>query len=87
MRSSRENLSTIGICEYDRNYEELKLRNSIFNTLPLRVFCRKLFPQLSYMHNIIIPVSGMHCRSCELVLEKSIKKVENVHSIHANEKK
>ena len=29
----------------------------------------------------------MHCRSCELILEKSLKKIENIHSIHANEKK
>lgn len=39
------------------------------------------------MKKIIIPVSGMHCRSCELILEKSISKVDHVNSINASEKK
>lgn len=39
------------------------------------------------MKKITIPVSGMHCRSCELILEKSIKKLENIEKVEANEKK
>ncbi len=39
------------------------------------------------MKKITVPVSGMHCRSCELVLEKSIKKLQNVEKVEANEKK
>ena len=39
------------------------------------------------MKKIIIPVSGMHCRSCELILEKSIKKLKNIEKVEANEKK
>ncbi len=39
------------------------------------------------MKKITLPISGMHCRSCELILEMSIKTVKNVTSIHASEKK
>jgi copper chaperone CopZ len=39
------------------------------------------------MKKITIPVAGMHCRSCEVLLEKSIKKIKNVESVEANERK
>ena len=39
------------------------------------------------MKKITIPIAGMHCRSCELILEKTIKTIENVASITASEKK
>lgn len=34
-----------------------------------------------------IPVFGMHCRSCELILEKSVKEVSKVGSVKANFRK
>jgi len=39
------------------------------------------------MEKIIIPVSGMHCTSCEILLEKSIKKLPNIEKVKASEKK
>ncbi|EKE26359.1 MAG: heavy metal-binding protein [uncultured bacterium (gcode 4)] len=39
------------------------------------------------MKKINIDVSGMHCNSCEIILEKSIKKVQNVTKVNANQRK
>ncbi|EKE29223.1 MAG: Heavy metal transport/detoxification protein [uncultured bacterium (gcode 4)] len=39
------------------------------------------------MKKINIDVTGMHCRSCEMLLEKSLKKAKNVTHVNANEKK
>jgi sulfite exporter TauE/SafE/copper chaperone CopZ len=39
------------------------------------------------MKKITLPISGMHCRSCELILEKSIKNVKNVSTVEASERK
>lgn len=38
------------------------------------------------MKKITIPVSGMHCASCEVLLEKSIGKIKNVSRVEASEK-
>lgn len=37
------------------------------------------------MKTLTIDVAGMHCKSCELLLEKSLQKVENVEKVHANQ--
>lgn len=37
-------------------------------------------------NSIKIQTSGMHCRSCELMLEKAIKKLPNVEKVTANQK-
>uniref|UniRef100_A0A7C4M2D2 HMA domain-containing protein n=1 Tax=candidate division CPR3 bacterium TaxID=2268181 RepID=A0A7C4M2D2_UNCC3 len=34
-----------------------------------------------------IPIRGMHCRSCELLIEGAIKKLSGVDSVHVNSKK
>lgn len=39
------------------------------------------------MKKLTIDVSGMHCKSCELLLERSIKSVENVQKVHADQHK
>lgn len=39
------------------------------------------------MQRITIPVQWMHCRSCELTLEKSISKLHNVKKVNANQSK
>ncbi len=38
------------------------------------------------MKKITIPVSGMHCASCEVLLEKSIGKIKHVTRVEADEK-
>lgn len=38
------------------------------------------------MKKIKLDISGMHCKSCELILEKSLKNVKNVSGVNANEK-
>lgn len=37
--------------------------------------------------SIRIPISGMHCRSCELLIEEEIRKVEGVTKVLVNQKK
>lgn len=37
------------------------------------------------MKKITIDVAGMHCKSCELLLEHSIQDVENVGKVHASQ--
>lgn len=37
------------------------------------------------MKQIILPVSGMHCRACEMLLEKAIGKVPNVAHVIADQ--
>lgn len=39
------------------------------------------------MKKLTIDVAGMHCKSCELLLERSIRGVENVEKVHANQSK
>ena len=39
------------------------------------------------MKKLTIDVTGMHCKSCELLLERSIQGVENVEKVHASEHK
>lgn len=39
------------------------------------------------MKKLTIDVTGMHCKSCELLLERSIRDVENVEKVSANERK
>jgi copper chaperone CopZ len=38
------------------------------------------------MNKLNIQTSGMHCRSCELMLEKAIKKLPNIEKVSANQK-
>lgn len=37
------------------------------------------------MKKIAIDVTGMHCKSCELLLERSIQDMENVQKVRANQ--
>lgn len=37
------------------------------------------------MKKLTIDVTGMHCKSCELLLERSLGGVENVEKVHASE--
>lgn len=37
------------------------------------------------MKKLSIDVSGMHCKSCELLLERSIKNMEHVEKVHASQ--
>lgn len=39
------------------------------------------------MKKLTIDVVGMHCKSCELLLERSIQDVENVGKVHADQSK
>ncbi len=39
------------------------------------------------MKKLTIDVTGMHCKSCELLLERSIKSVENVEKVDADQLK
>ena len=34
--------------------------------------------------NLKIPIKGMHCRSCEILLEEQLKEVQNVYDVKAN---
>jgi uncharacterized protein len=38
-------------------------------------------------NKITIPIRGMHCRSCEILIEKSLKNISGVHKAEANYKK
>jgi len=38
-------------------------------------------------HTVTINIKGMHCRSCEIILEKNIGKVPGVRGVHTNYKK
>ena len=35
----------------------------------------------------IVQIKGMHCRSCEILIEEEILKVEGVHRVNVSEKK
>jgi copper chaperone CopZ len=37
------------------------------------------------MKKLTLEVAGMHCKSCELLLERSIKNIENVEKVKANQ--
>lgn len=37
------------------------------------------------MKKLTIDVAGMHCKSCELLLERSIKDVDSVEKVHASQ--
>lgn len=37
------------------------------------------------MNKLTIDVAGMHCKSCELLLEKSLRKVDGVEKVHASQ--
>ncbi|MDD5198072.1 MAG: sulfite exporter TauE/SafE family protein [Candidatus Gracilibacteria bacterium] len=39
------------------------------------------------MKKLTIDVAGMHCKSCELLLEKSIRSVDHVEKVHASQSK
>lgn len=39
------------------------------------------------MKKLTIDVTGMHCKSCELLLERSIRDVNNVDKVNADEHK
>lgn len=39
------------------------------------------------MKKIIIPIKGMHCKSCELLIEENLSKIPNVHKADAIYKK
>ncbi|MFH0969183.1 MAG: sulfite exporter TauE/SafE family protein [Patescibacteria group bacterium] len=39
------------------------------------------------MRKIIIPIKGMHCKSCELLIEENVSKIPNVHKADAIYKK
>lgn len=39
------------------------------------------------MKKLTIDVAGMHCKSCEMLLERSIQDVENVEKVHASQSK
>jgi sulfite exporter TauE/SafE/copper chaperone CopZ len=38
------------------------------------------------MNKIIVPINGMHCRSCELLLEENLKNIPGVKKVEANYK-
>src|SRR3989344_1409081 len=38
------------------------------------------------MNKIIVPIKGMHCRSCEILIENNLKKISGVHRVEANHK-
>jgi sulfite exporter TauE/SafE/plastocyanin domain-containing protein/copper chaperone CopZ len=35
----------------------------------------------------IVPIKGMHCRSCEILIEEELLKVEGIHKVNVSEKK
>lgn len=39
------------------------------------------------MKKLTIDVAGMHCKSCELLLERSIQNMKNVEKVHADQNK
>jgi uncharacterized protein len=39
------------------------------------------------LQKIILDIKGMHCRSCEIILEKNISKIEGVKRVKTNSKK
>lgn len=39
------------------------------------------------MHNkIVLPIKGMHCRSCELLIEEKLKEVDKIQKVEVNHK-
>src|SRR3989344_9176672 len=38
------------------------------------------------MKKITIPIRGMHCKSCEILIEGNLKKISGVHNVDANYK-
>lgn len=38
------------------------------------------------MKKITIPIQGMHCKSCEILIEGNLKKISGVHNVDANYK-
>ncbi len=42
---------------------------------------------MNELHKISLPISGMHCRSCEMLLEEKLSSVEHVKKVEVNYKK
>ena len=42
---------------------------------------------MSKLKNKLIPIKGMHCRSCEILIEEELLKVEGIHKVNVSEKK
>ncbi len=38
------------------------------------------------MNKIIVPIKGMHCRSCEILIEENLKNIQGVKKVEANYK-
>ncbi|MEI6118850.1 MAG: cation transporter [bacterium] len=39
------------------------------------------------MNKITLPIKGMHCHSCEMIIESTVKKMPHVQSVIANQSK
>ena len=49
---------------------------------------QKIFIINPYMMNrITLPIKGMHCHSCEMIIESTVKKIPHVQSVTANQSK
>jgi len=49
---------------------------------------RKFKPYVSktQMHKVIVPIRGIHCRSCEILIEDELRKIEGVRNIEVSYK-
>lgn len=39
------------------------------------------------MNKTTVPIRGMHCHSCEILIEEELKKVSHVHKVHVSQKR
>jgi sulfite exporter TauE/SafE/copper chaperone CopZ len=46
-------------------------------------FIKSIYP----MKKLIVPIAGMHCRSCEILIENKLSKIPEIKKCHSNYKK